>query len=96
MNENSFLPARWVLREAAGGFWLVDTAQSGRPYRPPLRLNAAGAEIVAALRRGETPEQIASALARREGLPAEDALRDVREFCRALAAETGVCAQTEK
>ena len=73
-----------VLRDAAGGFWLVDTPQAGRPYRAPLRLNETGAEIFRALQRGETPADIARAIALREGIDGEIALTDVEEFCAAL------------
>jgi hypothetical protein len=83
---------RLVLREAAGCFWLVDPLQPGRPYRPPLRLNAAGAEIWRGLARGRTPAQIAAELAAAGGVSEDEALRDVEAFAAQLEKELlGTC-----
>lgn len=78
---------RLTLREAAGCFWLVDTAQTGRPYIPPLRLNESGAEIWKGISQGRTAEEIAAKLAESEGAPVEEVLRDVREFAEQIENE---------
>ena len=81
MDEHTVLPfERVTLRWAAGGFWLVDTAQDGRPYRPPVRLNDAGAALWRALAEGTDPAALASALAEAQGIPEDEALGDVRSF----------------
>lgn len=76
-----------ALREAAGCFWLVDTGQSGRPYRPPVRMNEAGAEIWRKLAEGKTAEEIASGLAASEGIPADEVLGDIEEFAEQIEKE---------
>ena len=81
MDERRALPFdRVTLRAAAGGFWLVDTAQDGRPYRPPLRLNDAGAALWRALARGTDAAALAAELAASQGIPGDEALRDVQSF----------------
>lgn len=85
MTENKY--SAFVLREAAGCCWLVDTGQAGRPYRPPLRLNAAGGEIWRALAAGRTPEEIAADLAAAGSVSREDALRDVTGFAALIEKE---------
>lgn len=75
-NENR----SFALREAAGCFWLVDTGQSGRPYRKPVKLNETGAGIWKARSEGRSPEEIASELAEPGGATAEEILEDVKEF----------------
>lgn len=79
--------SRPVLREAAGCFWLVDTAQEGRPYIHPIRLNDTGAEIWRGLSDGRTPEEIAAGLAEREGASAEEVLEDVKAFIDSIERE---------
>ena len=71
--------SRFALREAAGCFWLVDTAQPGRPYRQPIRLNEAGAEIWQAISEGKKPEEIASDMAEPD-TPADEIIEDIRSF----------------
>lgn len=72
--------ARLVIRGAAGCFWLVDTMQSGRPYRPPLKVNESGAEIFRALSLGKTAEETASELAETYGAAYSEVLEDVKAF----------------
>lgn len=79
--------SRLVLREAAGCYWLVDTGQSGRPYRPPLRLNETGAEIWRGISDGRAPEEIAAEMAEGSGVPADEVLADVTGFIDQLNTE---------
>ena len=76
MKNNDY--SRLILREAAGFFWLVDAAQSGRPYIPPLRMNEAAAGIWRSLSLGKTPEETAAGLAETGEVTAEEALEDVK------------------
>lgn len=81
--------ARWVLRKAAGCYWLVDTAQPPEEYRPPLRFNAVGAQIWTRMAQGDPPEEIAAALAAQWNTPLQEAVDDVREFAAQLEKELG-------
>ena len=78
---------RLAVREAAGCFWLVDTAQSGRPYRPPLKMNESGARICRALSLGKTPEEIAEKLSEEGGAAYTEVLEDVRAFIAVIEKE---------
>lgn len=71
---------RWLLREAAGIYWLIDTAQAGLPYRPPLKLNETGARIWRLLDSGLTAEEAAARIAAEEGVPSGEILGDVLAF----------------
>ncbi len=79
--------SRLVLREAAGCFWLVDTAQEGRPYIHPIRLNTTGAEIWRGLSECRTAEEIAAGLAEQGGTPADEVLEDVLIFIDSIERE---------
>jgi hypothetical protein len=65
----------------------VDTAQEGRPYIHPIRLNDTGAEIWRGLSDGRTPEEIAAGLAEQEGASAEEVLEDVKAFIDSIERE---------
>jgi len=84
---------RYCLRYAAGAYWLLDTQQSGRDYRPPVKLNEMGADIIKRLNEGISGSQLARAVA--EEYQADSALveRDVRAFLQSL--ETQGIAMTE-
>ena len=71
---------RWLLREAAGIYWLIDTAQAGLPYRPPLKLNETGARIWRLLDSGLSAEEAAARIAAEEDVPSEEVLNDVLAF----------------
>ncbi len=74
----------YQLREAAGGFWLINTEQSGLPFEQPLLLNACGAMIWKEYAAGKTRAEIAVRLQRVYGLDADEAAADVGEFLEQL------------
>ena len=69
----------FVLRQAAGSYWLLDIRQPGYPYRPPLKLNESGAEIWRMLCEGKTEEEMASRLSADEA-QAEAIREDLHAF----------------
>lgn len=76
--------AKYVMRYAAGTYWLLDIEQSGQPYHPPLTMNELGAEIWTMLSRGESTEQIIESLTREYEQPRERVNEDVALFVQTL------------
>ncbi len=72
-----------LLRQAAGSWWLLDTAQSGSPYIPPIQLNDTGARLWRLAGDGASPQEMAAALSGVDPPPPE-ALADVEAFLDAL------------
>ena len=88
----------YVLRKAAGAFWLIDTAQQGAPYHAPLGMNESGAQIWQLAQAGMTPEQIAARLAEPDGITPEEVRTDVEIFLEQVRAwmEGGGAASCEE
>lgn len=81
----------YIMRKAAGLYWLIDTGQPGVPYKKPLPMNETGARIYECSKKGMTCEEIAEELCREFSMTDEDSgreavLRDVVEFARKLEA----------
>ena len=76
--------AKYVMRYAAGTYWLLDIEQSGQPYRPPLTMNELGARIWTMLSGGESMEQIIEILTREYEQPRERVTEDVALFVQML------------
>jgi hypothetical protein len=74
----------WQLREAAGFYWLLDMAQSGKDWRKPLRLNETGVLLLTHLAAGESEDALTELLMERYGLPREEAGADVQGFRKEL------------
>lgn len=83
--------ARYQMRKAAGGYWLLDMGQTGLVYKNPISLNETGAAIWELLEDGKSPEQIAESFAEEYGIAKEEALADVRQFMEQLE-QQGICA----
>ena len=77
----------YVVRKAAGDWWLVDVAQEGEPYRKPRRINHTAAEIIRMMQEGKTTEEIAGYLHERYGAPPEEAASDVKALKQQLGVE---------
>lgn len=75
--------SRWQLRQAAGSWWLLDTAQTGSPYVPPIQLNDTGARLWRLARDGASPAEMAADLCG-SSPPTPEALGDVEAFLRQL------------
>ena len=74
---------RWQLRQAAGRWWLLDTAQTGSPYVPPIQLNDTGARLWQLARDGASPAEMAADLCG-SSPPTPEALEDAEAFLRQL------------
>lgn len=77
----------YVVRKAAGDWWLVDVAQTGEPYRKPRRINHTAAEIIRMLQGGKTEEETVRYLHERYGAPLEEAASDVEALVQQLGEE---------
>lgn len=71
---------RYILRNAAGLYWLVDTKQPGLPYKPPLRLSKAGADILYMLEKGYSKSDIISSMSKEYGIDEDIISKDVELF----------------
>ncbi|MCM1325064.1 MAG: PqqD family protein [Bacteroidales bacterium] len=81
---------RYMLRQAAGLYWLLDKEQDGRVYQSPLPLNAMGAFIFQMMQQGMEREQIADRISGKYQVEKETALQDIIRFDRQLR-EQGIC-----
>lgn len=78
---------RYVLRQAAGYYWLLDTKQSGALYRPPMPMNEVGADIWKMLDKGLGISEIVEWISREYEVDRTDAEQDVRDFLNQLKAQ---------
>ncbi|MCM1185809.1 MAG: PqqD family protein [Lachnoclostridium sp.] len=83
-------PDRYMLRQAAGLYWLLDREQDGRAYQSPLPLNEMGAFIFQMMQQGMEKEQIADRISGKYQVEKETALQDIIRFDRQLR-EQGIC-----
>ena len=74
----------YIVREAAGDWWLVDIRQTGEPYRKPRRINRTAAEILKMADEGKTTLEIAQVLHEQYGVAVEEAASDVDALKRQL------------
>lgn len=82
------LSERYLLRQAAGAFWLLDLEQPGIPYRQPIELNEVGADIWRLhVCQGMSIEATAQQMSEEYGVPAEVIHPDVQAFLRTLAGQ---------
>ncbi len=77
----------YIVREAAGDWWLVDIRQTGEPYRKPKRINRTAAEVFRYMEEGRTTEEIAQSLHEQYGVAVEEAAFDVENLKRQLGVE---------
>lgn len=82
--------AKYQVRKAAGGYWLLDMSQEGFVYKNPVFLNETGAAIWELLEDGKPPEQIAESFVEEYGIAKEEALADVGQFIEQLK-QQGIC-----
>lgn len=73
-------PKRYMLRQAAGLYWLLDMEQDGLSYQSPLPLNETGAFIFQMMGQGMEKEQIADAVSREYQVEKETAMQDIMQF----------------
>ena len=75
---------RYVIRKAAGLYWLIDTCQEENPCRMPLSMNEAGADICRRLLRGMDEEETADELSALYEADRAEIMSDIKEFVRLL------------
>jgi len=78
---------RYQIRKAAGQYWLLDMEQSGISRLEYVILNEGGAHIWELYENLKSETDVAEELNREFGLPVEEALADVRQFLKQLAAQ---------
>lgn len=71
---------RYIMRKAAGWYWLIDTKQSGMPYHAPLCTNELGARIWELQQQGKEKTEIISILCKEYEAQEELLTRDVEQF----------------
>lgn len=75
---------RYQMRRAAGLYWLIDMDQNGVYWREPVAVNESGAYIWKHYRYLRSETAVAEELSRERGVPAQEALADVRCFLQQL------------
>ena len=71
---------RFVLRHAAGIYWLIDLKQDLTEYKEPMSFSEAGATVLRLLKEGKSAKQIAGIIHDRYGSKPEEALEDILSF----------------
>ncbi|MBO4782596.1 MAG: PqqD family protein [Lachnospiraceae bacterium] len=71
---------RFVLRHAAGTYWLIDLKQDPTGYKDPMSFNETGATVLGLLEEGKSAKQIAGTIADRYGSKPDEALEDILSF----------------
>lgn len=75
---------RFQLRKAAGAYWLLDMEQTGIPYRRPIQINDAAAEIWTMLSDGKSKEEATAEIAGKYEVPTESVRQDMDDFIEQL------------
>lgn len=75
---------RYMLRQAAGLYWLLDMEQDGMIYHSPLPLNEMGAFIFQLMKQGMEKEQMADTVSSKYQVEKEAALQDIIKFGKQL------------
>ena len=71
---------RFVLRHAAGIYWLIDLKQDLTEYKEPMSFNETGATVLRLLEEGKSAKQIAGIISDRYGSKPDEALEDILSF----------------
>jgi len=75
----------YIVKYAAGTWWIVKCAQTTEEYKPPVPINESGADIFKGLINGKSVNDIAKQLSLEYGISEEEALSDVNDFADELA-----------
>ena len=76
--------SRYIIRHAAGRYWLIDIKQSPIPYKKPVVINSIGAFIWEKHRAGLKSDEIAALISSECGISHMEALNDIKEFMKQL------------
>ena len=77
----------YILRHAAGDWWLIDAAQKGDHFRKPQRVNHTAAEIIGMLLDNKSLEEITTEISSRYGAAEETVRQDVQDLMKQLEME---------
>ena len=91
---------QYIVKEAAGIFWLIDVSQEGVPYHEPLQINEIGADIfymlekypdydLVCLEKHMQTNEIIDNLCAEYTAPREVIAQDVQEFINKLESYIG-------
>ncbi len=76
--------SRYIIRHAAGRYWLIDIEQPGIPYKRPIVINSVGAFIWEKYREGLKDSEIAALISSECGISHMEALNDIKAFMEQL------------
>lgn len=82
--KGSKMKNRYIIKEAAGIFWLIDVCQEGFFYREPLQMNAIGADIFRMWEKKLSVDKIIDVLCEEYDAPRDVIASDVQEFLERL------------
>lgn len=71
---------QYILRKAAGIYWLLDRKQPGVPYKAPLQMNQMGAEIWKMYESGKSKKEIIRLMCMEYDADIELVEKDVSDF----------------
>ncbi|MCR4992094.1 MAG: PqqD family protein [Lachnospiraceae bacterium] len=71
---------RFVIRHAAGMYWLIDLKQDPSEYKEPKSFSEEGATVLRLLEEGKSAKEIAGIITDRYGSKPEEALEDILSF----------------
>ena len=84
MNKENY--PGFVLRNAAGLWFLLDMSKPSVPFKKPLVLNEAGASVWTKIQSGQTLDAISETVSLECGIPRNEADADISAFCEKLKA----------
>ncbi len=73
-------PQEYILRYAAGIYWLIKADQQNTNYIPPLPINECGAMLWDGLVRGYGRTELTDLLQNKYGIDSQEALVDIELF----------------
>jgi hypothetical protein len=74
----------YILRHAAGRYWIIDLDQPDKEYRKPIITNESGAFLWSCMHSGANQDEMVSALCQRYHLKDTDAQVDVKSFLESI------------
>lgn len=76
---------QYILRYAAGRYWIIKIDQQEPYYVPPFLVNECGAAIWKGLEAGYNTEELAKLLENQYGIDSAEAFIDIKDFLEQLA-----------
>ncbi len=86
MKKIHIIENAYMLRYAAGNYWLIDMSQKGIPYKRPMTLNEVGAKIWEMLVNECSVAEMADKLNEEYDIPKQELEEDINQFINQLRA----------